>query len=340
MKRLKRRNSLDITLMTKKFQIIFQIIIYSLVIIGVMGGILSTQVVAAPNQCLSVEQIYKNIDLYDGQNVTLIGKVVNLTLSVSASGNKYTTFMLDDATAAPLKVFSYTHLSISEGDTVKVSGTFHEVLWRKDYTFYMEIITTPEEVSIVESLLSKLLPVIITIFVIAVLFIIYKKYKQHKISKDGKYEAGKAFEAYVLSLFDMRDWSIVDYTKDLSKKIGRKVESDSNPDLVMRHKDTNKVIAIECKYRSGFVEGTKGYGITWAPKYQIKNYNAYREKTNYPVFAIIGIGGSPAKPKSIFTVPLYRLKYSFAFEDYLNEFERSSQDKFTIEEFKKLDTKV
>ena len=54
-----------------------QIIIYALVIIGVVGGIPSIQAVATPNQCSSVEQIYKNIDLCDGQNVTLTGKVTS-----------------------------------------------------------------------------------------------------------------------------------------------------------------------------------------------------------------------------------------------------------------------
>ena len=55
----------------------------------------------------SVEQIYGNMDLCDGQNVTLTGRVTSLEFPISAKGNKYTTFMLDDATATPLKVFSY-----------------------------------------------------------------------------------------------------------------------------------------------------------------------------------------------------------------------------------------
>ena len=303
----------------------------------------SIQAVAISNQCSSVEQVYKNTDLCDGQNVTLTGRVTSLEFPISAKGNKYTTFMLDDATATPLKVFSYTHLPLSEGDTVKVSGTFHKVVPGANYNFTMQIVTTPENVFVVkpaESLLNKLLPALITFLIILVGFIAYKRYKRYKISVGTKYEAGISLENYVLSLFDMRDWSIVDYTKDLSKKFGRKVESDSNPDFVMRHKDTNKVIAIECKYKSRFMRGVKEHGITWASEYQIKNYNAFREKTNYHVFAVIGIGGSPSKPKSMFIVPLYRLKYPFASEDYLRKFERSPKNKFTIEEFKKLDANI
>lgn len=317
----------------------FQIIICVFVTMGVILGIPTIQVDATSYP--SVEQIYRNVNQYDEQDVTLTGKVVGLTFSVSDSGNKYTTFMLDDDTATPITVFSYSHLLISEGDTVKVSGTFHEAFEKGNYTFYMQIMATPGEVIVVkraEDFLSKLLPVIIAIFVIVAIIIVYKKrYKQDKIPKDSKYEVGIAFETYVQSLFDGKDWRMVNYTKDAFKKFGRKVESDSDPDFVMRHKDTNEVIAIECKYRSKFMKGLNAYGITWAEKHQIENYNAFWEKTKYPVFAIIGIGGAPSKPKRIFTVPLYQLKYPFASGDYLQQFERHPKDKFTIEEFKKLD---
>lgn len=317
--------------------------IYSLVIIVVVGGILSTQVVATSSQCSSVEQIYKNMDLCDGQNVTLTGKVTSPEFPISERGNKYTTFMLDDATATPIKVFSYTHLPVSEGNTIKVSGTFHKVVLKYDYTFPMQIVTTPEDVFIVipsESLLNRLLPIIITIFVIVGIFIVYRQYMRYKTSKDTKYEMGVAFENYVQSLFYMGDWKIVRSTGDLARKLGRRVESDSDPDFVMRHKDTNKIIAVECKYRSRFIKGREEYGIWWAPEYKIRNYNIFREKENRPVFIAIGIGGTPSKPDHLFLVPLYCLKYRFVPKEYLRKFERSPKNKFTIKEFKKLDRTV
>ena len=176
----------------------FQIIICVHVIIGVVFGVTLTQAVVISNQCTSgVEQIYRNVKLCDKQNVTLTGRIVGLTLSVSDSGNKYTTFMLDDATAAPIKVFSYTHLLVSEGDTVKVNGIFYEVFEKSGYKFYMQIVTTPEQIFIVkraESMLIRVLPVLITLLVTVVVLIAYKKYKSHKISKDIKYESGLAFE--------------------------------------------------------------------------------------------------------------------------------------------------
>lgn len=322
--------------MTKKFQII----IYTFVIIWIILGISATQAVAVSNRCSSVEQIYTNIDLCDGQNVTLTGKVTNLEFPISERGNKYTTFMLDDTTATPIKVFSYTHLPLSEGHIVKVTGIFHKVVLKYNYTFPMQIMTTPENVFVVEpteGLLNKLLPPAITFFIIVVILIVYRRYKHYKTSKDTKYEMGAAFENYVQSLFDMGDWIIKRSTGDLSKKLGRKVESDSDPDLIMRHKDTNKIIGVECKYRSRLNKGKEEYGIFWAQDYQIKNYNIFSEKEMCRVFIVIGLEGVPSKPKHLFLVPLYRLKYRFASEEYLKKFERSPKNKFTIDEFKKLD---
>lgn len=49
-----------------------------------------TIVFAISNQRSSVEQIYKNINIYDKQNVILTGKVVGLTFSISDVGINFT----------------------------------------------------------------------------------------------------------------------------------------------------------------------------------------------------------------------------------------------------------
>ena len=324
--------------MTKKFQIIICVF----VIMGVMLGIPSIQVDATSNHYTSIEQIYRNINQYDGQDVTLTGKVVGLTFSESDSGNKYTTFMLDDDTAAPLKVFSYSHLLISEGDTVKVSGTFHEALEKGDYTFYMQIVATPGEVEVivVENLLSKLLPVIIAIFVIVAIFLAYKRYKKDLTPDNHK--RGKDFEKVVIDLFNKTEWNIEDWTRDVSGDAGRLVRSDMNPDVIVSHKETGRQFAIECKYRSKFGKGKfeekKGFGvgIEWANKSQIKNYKRFEEKKRIPVYILIGFGGSPNRPERMFLAQLKAvMSYESILKRYLEDFERSPKDKFTIEEFKK-----
>jgi len=42
-----------------------------------------------------------------------------------------------------------------------------------------------------------------------------------------------------------------------------KVESDSNPDLVMRYKPTNEKFAIECKFRSEIKQGAIRFDLRY-----------------------------------------------------------------------------
>ncbi len=293
--------------------------------------------IIAQTQCSCIKLIRENADFCDGQNVTLVGKVTNLDFSISENGNKYTTFLLDDNIDKPIKVFSYLHLKISDGDRVNVKGIFHKTIKKGEHTFYFEITTDMEGISIIKkpSFISKE-SYVIFLFILALVggYVVYKKYKptRHKI--------GRTFESYTLSLFGPKDWIIVTKTGDFAEKLGRKVESDSNPDLIMKHRTTNKVIAFECKYRSAFKKLNRGEGVVWAQEYQIKNYKVYQEKTHTPVFVVIGVGGKPTNPQHLYLPPLYALKYSLAFKEYLEGFEREAKSKFTLEEFKKFYDKL
>lgn len=297
----------------------------------------SSGAIAAEPQCNSAFNIYKNMDACDGLNVVLTGTVANIEYHISSKNNEYTTFSLDDSTATPLKVFSYTALPIADGDVVKVSGKFTKVSRVGNYTFSEQITTSPENVFVVkETVANKVLPAVAVIFIVAVIFVMYEWHKRRKSTDEERKEMGTSFENYVQSLFDQKDWLIVDRTKDLSKTLGRRVESDSNPDFIFKHKDTGKIVAIECKYRSDFALGKSGHGICWtAGDYQIKKYNEFSEKAGFPVFAAIGIGGIPSNPHQLFLTPLYALKYRWASKDYLERFERSVKSQVTLEELRK-----
>lgn len=400
--------------------------------------VISTGTLAAAN-CSSIMEIYANTEQCDERKVVLTGKVSKLKYQASAKGNKYTTFLLNDNTDKPMKVFSFSHLqNIAEGNVVTVSGTFKKISATRDFEFPMQVNTTPTGVVRVtaeppkqreavppvvaqkeppklkpaESVPSKEAPIespkevapqkidtvphkpvpvetkgqeekstnpmLYIIFVavavigVVIIFIVFKRgnkqphypvakneqpvsnvkpkveplspipvIKNEQDKSDTYHAVGATFEDYALSRFDMRDWVVVDRTKDFSKELGRKVESDSNPDLVLRHKDTDKIIAVECKYRSRFSVTKQGDEfIQWASEFNIKNYNAYREKTRNRIFIAIGVGGAPSAPGRLFLVPLHALQKTKASENYLNKFERNPEYKFMIEEFKKIDNGV
>lgn len=115
----------------------------------------------------------------------------------------------------------------------------------------------------------------------------------------NSYGKGYQFEDYVASLFPSYEWVIADKTRDYSKKFGRVVESDSNPDFTFRHIRTNKTVAIECKYRSYFYNG--GFELSYR---QLTNYINFGTKNKIPVHMVLGVGGSPKKPEKLFLVPM------------------------------------
>ena len=146
-------------------------------------------------------------------------------------------------------------------------------------------------------------------------------------AEDVNYQKGTDFEKYVAGLFTRRSdyFAISDWTRDNhDKSKGIYVESNTNPDLVIRYKPTNEKFAVECKYRSGFYRSQKINGpvVKWAAPDQIKRYNAYSRSNRIPVFVVVGVGGSPKKPATMFCIPLKDAKYPEIFPSVFEKYER------------------
>jgi len=136
-------------------------------------------------------------------------------------------------------------------------------------------------------------------------------------AEDVNYQKGTDFEKYVAA--------ISDWTRDNhDKSKGIYVESNTNPDLVIRYKPTNEKFAVECKYRSGFYRSQKINGpvVKWAAPDQIKRYNAYSRSNRIPVFVVVGVGGSPNNPETMFCIPLNDAKYPEIFPSVFEKYER------------------
>ena len=179
------------------------------------------------------------------------------------------------------------------------------------------------------------------------LFVLKKRKKQqktpldlrHYFSTQNYHEMGKDFEKFVIHLFDEKEWIIEDWTRDMSRTAGRLVRSDLKPDIIVTHRNTGRQFAIECKYRSNFVEGRLesgriDFGIWWANRRQIENYRKFHEEFNIPVFILIGIGGRPTNPEKMFLIPFRAMmRYEFTLRRYLERFERPTNRPFSINEF-------
>ena len=143
-------------------------------------------------------------------------------------------------------------------------------------------------------------------------------------NNEENYEKGIIFEKYVVNLFDQTYFNVSDWTRDNSKHLNRKVESDQNPDITMRYIPTNELFSIECKFRSSTYDDK----VSWARDDQIKNYLSYSIKNKRPVFVVIGLGGSSDNPNRMFCVPIAEAKYPDLFISMLRKYERSPSQKF------------
>lgn len=118
------------------------------------------------------------------------------------------------------------------------------------------------------------------------------------------YHKGLLFEKYVLNKFPDSGWILVNSTKDLHKKLRRFVETDGDPDFVFRNRATGNEVAVECKYRSQYAEGSRGDIGLWWKRWQGERYIRYSQQNNRPVYIAFGIGGNPTSPEMVAYVPI------------------------------------
>lgn len=149
-----------------------------------------------------------------------------------------------------------------------------------------------------------------------------------------KYEKGKSFEQYVIDLFPKERFAIADWTRDNSDKLdGRTVESDMNPDLLIRSKVTKEKFAVECKWRASPIKSEKleALVVSWSRYEQIKRYQNYSYTKRIPIYAVIGLGGEPDRPDHLFSLPLSVAKYPELYYSVIKKYERNVDMPFTWE---------
>jgi hypothetical protein len=155
-----------------------------------------------------------------------------------------------------------------------------------------------------------------TIVAAGIILFIYRYY--------DSYRKGWAFERFVASRFPKEAWAIEDWTKDKSRGLKRDVESDRNPDLILRSLSTGERFAVECKFRSRFWTTKFGTGIFW-DKYRHGLYGDYGARENIKVKIAFGVGGNPKNPTKLFVVPIESLeeyKGKIIPAQYLQRFEK------------------
>ncbi len=112
---------------------------------------------------------------------------------------------------------------------------------------------------------------------------------------------GREFEDFVLSLFDLgKDGPLVLEEWQGDKNLGPlKPENNSYPDFVFRYGQEH--FALECKWRR---ELRRDIGRGLFPKRTVERYNTFSAGRGIPVSIVLGVGGEPSWPESLYLVPL------------------------------------
>ena len=130
------------------------------------------------------------------------------------------------------------------------------------------------------------------------------------IKIDSK-EKGDDFEKFVIQLFDFKSNRFVLKEWRSDKYIdGIYPESNHYPDFEIELITKNYIssFAVECKFRSSWSQDDT---INWAKYRQIINYDNYSKQKGFPVFIILGVGGSPKDPNEIYIFSLDEVNHQF-----------------------------
>ena len=117
-------------------------------------------------------------------------------------------------------------------------------------------------------------------------------------------EKGAAFEEYVITCFDNKEYRLIEWRSDKHIPNWGGPASCQWPDLVMEHIGRRERVAIECKYRSLPRSGQ----VEWARPDQIYNYTQYEKREKIPVYVALGLGGAPESPKAFYIARLRHMK--------------------------------
>ena len=143
---------------------------------------------------------------------------------------------------------------------------------------------------------------------------------------------GREFEDFVLELFDIREdgeFILLEWQGD--KKHGDvSPESNRYPDFVFSYLQSH-FFAVECKWRERLKSNIEK-DLFATDKLAI--YQKFADERKMPVFIVLGIGGIPSQPESLYVIPLAEISAVVDNNKSIVNFLRSSTDSlFQADEF-------
>jgi hypothetical protein len=150
--------------------------------------------------------------------------------------------------------------------------------------------------------------------------------KQLSALSGNTFAKGDLFEVLVQRMLPDKEFAIVHATTRRDDLDGRKIESAKDPDFRVRHRNSNHLFWVECKYRSEPYQDK----VQWCEKHQLERYKEFQEKVGREkVYIVIGLGGIASRPTSIYCVPLDEIKYPGLFLTTLQPYKHPRNHPFS-----------
>ena len=68
--------------------------------------------------------------------------------------------------------------------------------------------------------------------------------------------------------------------------------------------------------------------MEWAKEHQLSNYKRFEREHNCNVFLVLGVGGEPAKPETVFTIPLQYISATSFSQEQLKPYRKNNDGNF------------
>lgn len=128
------------------------------------------------------------------------------------------------------------------------------------------------------------------------------------------FSAGESFENYIRNyLFTERHYELLQKTHGYRSPKKNYVPS-ADPDFKFRDRRNGKIFYIEAKYRKSFFKGQ----VTWCTERQLQHYQQCNRE--YPVFILLGVGGSPIHPAFASLIPLKKAGFTTLFKSHAEKY--------------------
>ncbi len=138
---------------------------------------------------------------------------------------------------------------------------------------------------------------------------------------DNPEAKGDLFEQYCLKRFHETIFDCHYYTPRRKDIGSRQVRCLGHPDFQFYHKPSEHKFWVECKFRKHLDDEGK---INWSKgEDQLERYRAFQEEHRpEKVFIVIGLGGMPSMPSSMYCIPLDDVAYPGLFPSYVEKWRR------------------